>query len=575
MILPRLLSPRCSPSDSGSDPPDRTDRVGLFGCSNLLALVVGALLWTGCATAIPAAPPDEVHLWGRWEGTFTIEESIDGDVDPHLIVELTAPSGSTHAVPGFWDGGDVWKARFMPDETGLWRYRTRAEPAVAGLDDQSGRFEVRRAQNAPSDASGRFLRHGPVRVSENGRYLEHEDGTPFFWVMDTAWSGALKSTAADWQTYLADRVSKAFTGIQFVTTQWRAARSDRQDQRAYSGYEDIAIHPEFFQRLDRRVDAINDAGLLAAPVVLWAYGDDKSVPGNLPEDQAIRLAEYITARYGAHHVAWFLAGDEIFSGDQGKRWRRIGRAVFEPPRHEALATVHPQGRQWDVEAFREEDWYDFIIYQSSHGGDPQTLNWIHSGPPARNWQNDPPLPVINSEPGYEDLVGWVREEPHTAFDVRQQAYYSLLSSPPAGISYGAHGVWSWETEPSVPLNHEGTGVAKPWDDAIHLPGSEDLKHLTGLFRSIDWHTLRPAQDVLVDPPNDPAEHVAAARSTEGNRAVVYLPDGGTIRLNEEMMDRGLEGQWMNPRTGDRRAAAASAPYTYTTPDDRDWVLLLQ
>jgi hypothetical protein len=372
--------------------------------------------------------------------------------------------------------------------------------------------------------------------------------------MDTAWNGALKSTVDGWQTYLEDRLAKGFTGVQFVTTQWRAARCDREGQTAYSGYDDITIHPEFFQRLDKRVDAINEAGLMAAPVVLWALGDKREVPGQLPEDQAIRLARYITARYGAHHVAWFLAGDENFSGERGKRWRRIGRAVFKEPRHEALATVHPQGCQWHLEKFRDEDWYDLIIYQSSHGGGPETIEWIHSGAPAENWQNEPALPVINSEPGYEDHIAWERDKRHTAFDVRQQAYYSLLSASTAGVSYGAHGAWSWETEPQEPLNHEGTGVAKPWDEAMQLPGSEDLKHLANLFVSVDGWTLRPAQDLLAQQPgvDDPTKFVAAARSEEGDLAVAYLPEGGEVMIDTEGLASDLRAEWFNPRDGTRR-----------------------
>ena len=530
------------------------------------------LLLAGCARMQPSGDLETVPVWGRWEQALTAEETVDEEVDLQLAVELTSPSGETHRVPGFWDGGSAWKVRFMPDEAGTWQYQTRTDPVVAGLHGQEGRFKAVEEE----DATNPLLQHGAVRVSDNGRYLAHEDGTPFFWLMDTAWNGALKSTEEGWRTYLDDRLSKGFTGIQFVTTQWRAARSDREGGTAYSGYENITIHPAFFQRLDERVDALNEAGLLAAPVVLWALGDEKEVPGKLPEDQAIRLARYITARYGAHHVAWFLAGDENFSDERGERWRRIGEAVFEEPQHEALATVHPQGRQWHLEAFRDEDWYDFIIYQSSHGGGPETIEWIHSGPPSQNWQNEPVLPVINSEPGYEDHIAWERDERHTAFDIRQQAYYSLLSSPAAGVSYGAQGVWSWETEPGEPMNHEGTGVAKPWDEAMHLPGSEDLKHLADLFTSVDWWQLRPDQDLLARQPGagDPTKFVAAARSTEGDLAIVYLPEGGEVTLQTDELASNLEAEWLNPREGRRRDAEGAGAGTYEAPSNQDWVLVL-
>ncbi len=29
--------------------------------------------------------------------------------------------------------------------------------------------------------------HGDLRVSDNGLYLQHSDGTPFFWLGDTGW----------------------------------------------------------------------------------------------------------------------------------------------------------------------------------------------------------------------------------------------------------------------------------------------------------------------------------------------------------------------------------------------------
>src|SRR5690606_27680972 len=208
------------------------------------------------------------------------------------------------------------------------------------------------------------------------------------------------------------------------------------------------------------------------------------------------------------------------------------------------------------EDFRGEDWFDLIIYQSSHGGGPQTLRWIHSGPPAERWRDEPARPIINSEPGYEDHVAWERGDRHSAFDVRQQAYYSLLASPPAGISYGAHGVWSWETKPAEPLNHGGTGVAKPWNEAMHLPCSSHIRHLVELFTSLDWWTLRPAPELLVAQPggDDPARFVPAARSESGDVALIYLPHGGQVQLHLNKLASGRVAEWFNPRDGSRRPA---------------------
>ena len=42
--------------------------------------------------------------------------------DVVLDVAFTSPDGTQHRVKGFYYGGDLWKARFRPDEPGAWTY---------------------------------------------------------------------------------------------------------------------------------------------------------------------------------------------------------------------------------------------------------------------------------------------------------------------------------------------------------------------------------------------------------------------------------------------------------------------
>ena len=51
---------------------------------------------------------------------------------------------------------------------------------------------------------------GAVVVSPDGHSLQHADGTPFFWLGDTVWNGALLAAADDWQRFLRDRAGKLF-----------------------------------------------------------------------------------------------------------------------------------------------------------------------------------------------------------------------------------------------------------------------------------------------------------------------------------------------------------------------------
>jgi hypothetical protein len=523
-------------------------------------------MWVVALWAASAA--GQTALWGRFEAEFSATQA---EPDAQVSVQFSGPDGSEHVVDAFWDGGLVWRVRFMPTVVGTWSYVTRCEPTTTGLDGMRGEFAC--VENA---GGTRFDAHGPVVIGSDRRRLAHADGTPFLWLADTAWNGALLSSTADWDEYLAARAAQGFTAIQCVTTQWRAAYANAEGQVAYKGREPIAIQPEFFRRLDARLAAVNAHGLLAAPVLLWALGDAEHTPGKLPASEAIKLARYLKARYGAHHVAWILGGDENYGGDRAAFWKQVGRATFTPPTS-AMATLHPQGMQWHFDAFRDEPWLNALIYQSGHGDDANTLRWIHSGPPAQKWRDDPPRPVINSEPPYEDHVAYQSRQPLSAEKVRRAIYWSLLNAPTAGVTFGVHGIWSWQETPGVPLNHPGSGEAKTWRDALHLPASQQMTHVAELLRLLPWERLEPAPQLLKGQPfaDDPARYVAAAKASTGNAAVFYLPQGVTrIELAPAELPPSATARWFDPRTGELMPAELDAQSQATTPDAQDWALIL-
>lgn len=525
-----------------------------------------AVIAVGLQSVTSAAEP--VPLWGRFEVKLVADEKADPETA--VAVELVSPSDKKHAIDGFWDGELVWRLRYMPTEEGTWKYTTKSEPAVKGLDQQSGKFECR-----GRDQSNRFLKHGVLRVAESRTYLEHADGTPFFWMGDTVWTGPAKATLDDWKKFLDDRVAKKFTVIQFnMASPWRTAPTDREGMTAFEGRENIKINPQYYQRLDAFMDAINERGLAASPILVWAL--KKEDPGNyLPEKDVLKLVRYEVARYGAHHLVWLLAGDNPYNVQSAPRWKRIGREVFGGKPRQPVST-HPTGMNWPWEGWRNEDWIDVFGYQSGHGDDAKTLEWIHSGPVAKNRDNKPVRPIINLEPPYEDHLAYQSRKPHSAYNVRRAVYWSLLASATAGVTYGGHGVWSWQLEPGkTPTDHAGTGVAKVWHEAVHLPGSQQMKYVVEVFESTPWWELRPNQELLESQPGggDPAKFVAAASTAEGKAAVVYLPVGGKVIVNRERLAKNLLAEWVNPRDGTRQGAKPVEGSTYQAPDEQDWVLV--
>ena len=492
--------------------------------------------------------------------------------DVTVRVHFTSPSGKRHTVEAFWDGGRIWRARFSPDETGEWRWESESsEPDDSGLHAQRGSFRC-----VPYEGDNPLYKHGPIRLSEDRRHFIHADGTPFLWLADTAWNGVLKARDEDWDRFLSRRREQGFTAVQFVSTHWRAFHRDKKGETAYEGGERIRINPRFFGRLDPKVAAINRHGLLAAPVILWALGDIS--PGiALSDEDAIKLARYILARWGAYQVIWILGGDGNYKGKRAERWRRIGRAVFGD-RHDRLVTMHPGGRSWVADEFRGEEWFDFIGYQSGHGDGVDHLRWLVFGPPAQEWRREPPRPIVNLEPNYEAHLAYQSRQPFTAFHVRRALYWSLLISPTAGVTYGHHGIWFWAERPEIPTDHPGSGVAPPWWEAMEAEGAICVGHLKALFDSIPWWLLRPAQELLVEQPGTPQmphKFIAAAKAEDGSLALIYTPEGGEIALRTELLELPA-ARWFNPRTGEWiEAGEVNKPvHPFRTPDGKDWVLLV-
>ncbi len=479
--------------------------------------------------------------------------------DVTVTVEATAPSGAKQTCEAFWDGGRTWRARLRGDQSGTWRWTSRATgEADAGLSTSG---EAQHGAARPPQI---------VRVADSGTHLETGDGEPFFWLADTAWNGALRSRLEDWQTYLDKRREQRFTAIQFVTTQWRGG--DRVIPRhQFVGTERITVDPAAFAELDARIAAIVERGLRPAPVMLWTL--TPTDPGQaLSEADAIRLARYEVARWGAFAPVWLVGGDGPYLEIGVDRWKRVGRAVFAD-QPDQLATLHPSGLSWIADAFAGEDWLDFIGYQSGHGDGERDLKWLVAGPPANSAKVG--KPVINLEPNYEGHPAYQSGERHTAANVRRAAYWSMLVHAPAGVTYGNNEIWVWNEQTADAENHGNLRQIPPWREGVQTEGIADMTRLRALFESGPWTELRPAQHLLAEQPgDDDLRHFIAVAQT-GNEAwtVAYLPLGGTIRLSTELGS--TSAQWFDPRTGELTAAQPSAGGAFAAPDRQDWVLVLQ
>jgi hypothetical protein len=520
----------------------------------------------------------KVQRWCVFEQELTAGAAYGNPFwDVTVTVGFVSPSGRHSAVEAFWDGGSAWRVRFSPDEVGTWTWSARCSDAAdAGLHGPSGRFEC-----AACEGDNPLHRHGPIRVADGGRHLAHADGEPFFWLGDTAWNGVLRASLDDWREYLAARRRQGFSVVQFVGTHWRAASEKTLGRAAFDYRTPAHLDPDFFRALDAKVAAINEQGLVAAPVIFWSFAPDD--PGQrLSEPAAIRIARYMVARWGAWSVIWLLAGDGRYDGEAAERWKRIGRAVFAD-RRDRLVSMHPCGQSTFTELLGGEPWLDFAAYQSGHGDSDEHLRWLQTGPPARQWKRHPPMPFLNIEPNYEGHPGYTHHTIFTDREVRRAAYWSLLVMPPAGITYGCNEIWVWATGEGEPAeNHEFInrfGRIRPWRDGLKRRGGEDMRRLREFLGAFQWWRLRPAQQLLAEQPGDadPTRFIAAAMSEDGSTVVAYLPAGGAVKLDAAALRRPARSRWFNPRTGDYLEAPRieARQQALAAPDDGDWVLLIE
>jgi hypothetical protein len=504
-----------------------------------------------------------VHIYGVYETEWDMRgDSSAAATGPVAPVVFTGPSGQEITVRGFWDGGSTWRVRFSPEEEGTWRWH------AAGSGDATGQFDC-----IPYEGDNSLYAHGPLRVSADGHHLEHGDGTPFFWLGDTAWNGVIRGDDANWERFLAMRVQQRFTVAQFVCSHWRGDAEDEFGETACTVESPMHINPAFFKRLDRRVAMINAHGLVAAPVVLWSLLES-DIGYKLPEADAIALAGYIVARYDAYQVVWLLGGDGNYQKMGVDRWKRIGRAVYSVG-HNRLVTLHPCGVIWIGEEFRDEPWYDIVGYQSGHGDSEEDLCWLVQGPPAAHWQETPTLPVINLEPNYETAHGYRHKTVFTDLHVRRAVYWSLLVSPTAGVTYGHDAIWNWnsETGPSEGHGNWHDGAVPPWHTGLDTPGIRSMTVLRGILDKLPWTGFVPSQEVLAAQPGekDPAAFIAVARA--GTECIaVYTPCGGRVELAADACVPAPA--WVvDPVTGSWHTLAADGAGVIDLPAGRDWLLV--
>lgn len=461
--------------------------------SNESSIVIGIFM---VLMSLRAAPADADGL------VFTTRERmVEGTVesrktyaDPFNEVDVDVVftgAGTSWRVPMFWHGGQRWTVRFSPPQPGEYEYRLEStDTANPDLNGLQGRVRVE-----PYRGSNELLRHGNLRVSANKRFFEHADGTPFYWLGDTWWTGL--SDRLSWEGFqklTADRKAKGFTVVQIVAglVPLETAPSDPGSCNEGGCVWDEGfkqINPRYFDSADRRIQLLIDNGLVPAIVGAWRQ--------KLQDTGVTKMQKhwrYIIARYGAYPVFWVVGG-EVFDPPEAKTphlpetlqtmvvrgWTDVTRYVRRTDPYRHPLTAHELPPPLDI-PLQDESLTDFDLVQSSQFGwsaiaiSVSQINLRY----ARTYVTKP---VVQGEIGYENHVN------HHFEDFQRTAFWLSMLNGAAGHTYGADATWGAQT--GNKRLHRHPLSFRNWEEGMNLAGSYQVGLGAKLMRQYPWWEIQP------------------------------------------------------------------------------------
>ena len=150
---------------------------------------------------------------GVFEQTFESQKSYADPFNDLDVDVIFSKDGENWRVPTFWRGGSKWTVRFAAPTPGEYTYHLEStDKSNPDLNGHEASVSI-----AGYSGTSALRRHGMLRVSGDKRHFEHADGTPFYWLGDTWWTGLSDRLPWDgFQKLTANRKSKGFTVVQIV-----------------------------------------------------------------------------------------------------------------------------------------------------------------------------------------------------------------------------------------------------------------------------------------------------------------------------------------------------------------------
>ncbi len=424
---------------------------------------------------------------------------------------------------------------------------------------------------------------GPLKISDNGRYFTYTDGTPFFYMGDTAWELFHRLTREEADTYLSDRAGKGFNVIQAV------ALAEMDGLRVPNPYGHVPFqdldparpNEAYWQHVDYIINKAESLGMFTGLLPSWGdkwQNEWGAGPKVFNTDNARIYGAWLANRYKNKPIIWIMGGDRTpVSSEHFEIIRAMAEGIRSVVGNSQLMTFHSEGGRSSALYFHNDSWLTFNTYQSGHYRYNDASNYQLA---MDNYNRSPVKPSLNSEPAYEDHpvdwnpgIGWFDE-----YDVRQAAYWSVFSGG-AGHTYGDHNIWQFYNHDN-PRYNSVSHARTPWRQALGHPGAGQMQHLRRLVEARQMLAMVPDQGLIASGQGSGADYIAASRGEDF--AFIYLSAGQNVTVNlGRVSGNELRGWWYDTRTGkathiekfgNNGTRAFDAPGSKNRGND--WVLIL-
>lgn len=365
--------------------------------------------------------------------------------------------------------------------------------------------------------------NGKLIVSKNNRYLQHENGKPFFWLGETAWLLPSRSNRDEVDYFMSQTRKNGYNVLQISTLHTIPAMNTYGDWALPNGFDfkniDKPGEYNYWQHVDYIVERAQKSGIYVGIVCVWGTPVQQK---QMSVEDAKKYGKFLAERYKKYpNIIWLIGGD--IRGDvEPEVWLALAETIRGiDPGH--MMTFHPRGRTSSTTWFNSKNWLDFNMFQSGHRRYGQRFGDgdypIEENTEEDNWRfverslaTTPLKPIIDGEPSYEDIPHGLHnagERRWQAEDVRRYAYWSVFAGA-FGHTYG-HNSTMQMLRPGYLASF---AAEKPWWDAIHDPGCQQMKYLKKLMLAFPFFERIPDQSVISSVNGVQYERVIATRGND-------------------------------------------------------------